>query len=258
MATKDNQGRAALLVGNEGPLASAIADRLRSQGMTVLHGMDGKALLDDADRRGLTPGILVLAFDDASSEPLADLTDDQLMTLVDRQLKTGVAAVRDTLERMREADYGRIVACVPSSGLFGTDRGVAQALIASALTTLIKGVAIGNLDRNICANILSYIAATPATTGLFEDHPILDPSLFAVDMVVPAVTYLTREECALNGEVVSAGAGRFAKVVLSVTLGGFAIPADEEIFAALLPRITDTRSTFAPRTVVDELITIAV
>ena len=134
----------------------------------------------------------------------------------------------------------------------------AQCIAAAGVIALARSLGISNLDRDIRSNIVSYVAATPASEGLFAQHPLLQRELFKIDAILPAITYLAHEACKLTGDAISAGAGRYARMFTSITLGGFDPDIGDDAFESLLPKVMDARSTFAPRTAVDELITIAV
>ena len=254
----DFSGRTALVVGEDGPLTAAIAQRLREQGADARRGADGTALVRDAMNERGRVDILVLANDAPAEGTLLTLTGEESSDIFNRQLKGAIDTVRAALPLMREADYGRIVACVPSTGMFGTDRGVAQCIAAAGVIALARSLGISNLDRDIRSNIVSYVAATPASEGLFAQHPLLQRELFKIDAILPAITYLAHEACKLTGDAISAGAGRYARMFTSITLGGFDPDIGDDAFESLLPKVMDARSTFAPRTAVDELITIAV
>lgn len=250
----DFSGRTAIVLG-DGAIAAAVADRLGYQGAAVLSGAPGAAMVAEAAG---TLDSLVIVLDPPEGSTLPDLDEAEIAAALDRQLNDMLTTVRDAIAAMRESGHGRLVVCVPSAGIFGSDRSAVQCVVGGAAIALTKGIATANLDRDIRANVVSFIAATTGTQGLFRDHPVLLPELFRVEAILPAITYLAHRSCALTGEVISAGAGRFAKVVTSVALGGFDPAVTDDSFAALLPSIMDTRSTFSPRTVVDELITIAV
>jgi NAD(P)-dependent dehydrogenase (short-subunit alcohol dehydrogenase family) len=248
-------GRTAIVLGDDDLLSAGIGERLADQGATV-------SVIDrNSNWSGgatSTPDILVLTLNRVSSATLLEVDDLEVTASIEGQLRRALNAVRAILPLMRDANYGRIVACVPSSGMFGADYGVAQSIAAAGVAALMKGVSQANLDRNIRANVISYIAKTSSAETLFAAHPVLDPDLFEIAAILPAITYVAHESCLLNGETVSAAAGRFAKLFTSVTLGALDPALIDDNFAALLPKVTDMRSTFSPRTVVDELITIAV
>lgn len=246
----------ALILGNGNPVAERAAAQFLTQGATVFSGYDGSALMDQLGDR--SADVLVVALEGKSAGTAAALDPLGVVAALDTMLKPAVDALAVVLPRMRAAGRGRIVFCIPSMGIFGADKEVEQSVAAAALLALGRSVAIGNADSGVVTNMLSYVAATPATETLFKDHPLLDGRIFMVDALIPAITYLAHETCPLQGEVISAAAGRFARLVTMVTLGGFnpAI-ADDEI-VALMPKIMDMRSTISPRSVMDELITVIV
>lgn len=252
----DFTGQSALILGGEdGVLASEIADRLRSQGAAVALRAAADIVAQEVDG---TVDMLVTVLEAPQDDVLGGFGEGALEAYLDRELAGATRAIGTVVAAMRKAGRGRIVCCVPSSAMFGAHRGVAQSIAGAGIAALARSIAIGNLDRGIRANIVSYVAALPATETLFADHPVLDRSLFEVASVLPIVTYLASDGCRLNGETISAGAGRFAKLFTAITLGGFDPAIQDDAIDALMPRIMDTRSTLSPRTVEDELITVVV
>ena len=251
-------GLEAMVAGPDGPFVDAISQRLIAQGARVTQLVDEASMTQWATDDAATVDILILTIDRPSEATLLALDKVEAQFVIQAQLLDMIHLTQSALTRMRSANFGRIVVCIPASSVFGGDQGIGSTIAGAALASLAKSIALGNLDRDIRSNVVSYVAQTPASQSLFDKHPVLNPDLFAVDSILPAITYLAHSSCALNGETISAGAGRFAKLYTSVTLGALDPSIDDERFSDLLPKLSDTRFTFSPRSVIDELITISV
>jgi NAD(P)-dependent dehydrogenase (short-subunit alcohol dehydrogenase family) len=149
-----------------------------------------------------------------------DLADFQMV--VDVHLKGSVNCTKAVWESMRERQYGRIVMTTSSSGLYGnfgqSNYGAAKFALVGFMNTLcLEGHKYG-----IRVNALSPVAATRMTSDLMPEQ-ILD--LLQPEAVTPAVIFMASED-APNRQIIAAGAGGFAKVVIQETPGIF-LPADE-------------------------------
>ncbi len=254
----DFAGLEAVVAGPEGQFVEAISHRLIAQGAGVKRVSDEASMTEWATDDAASVDILILTIDRPSEATLLALDKVEAQSIIEAQLLHLIQLTQSALKRMRSANFGRIVVCIPSKSVFGADQGIGATIAGAALASLAKSIALGNLDRDIRSNVVSYVAQTPASQSLFDEHPVLNPDLFAVESILPAITYLAHSSCALNGETISAGAGRFAKLYTSVTLGALDPSIDDECFCDLLPKLSDTRFTFSPRSVIDELITISV
>lgn len=147
-----------------------------------------------------------------------DLADFQMV--VDVHLKGSVNCTKAVWEHMRERQYGRIVMTTSSSGLYGnfgqSNYGAAKfALIGFMNTLCLEGHKYG-----IRVNALSPVAATRMTEDLMPEQ-ILD--LLQPEAVTPAVVFMAGKD-APNRQIISAGAGGFAKVAIQETPGIFLEP----------------------------------
>jgi NAD(P)-dependent dehydrogenase (short-subunit alcohol dehydrogenase family) len=149
--------------------------------------------------------------------------------------------------RMRAQGHGRIVMTASPSGTYGN---FGQANYASAkmgLVGLARTISVEGAKFDIRANVISPNAATRMTEGLTGE---LGPHM-APDKVAPVVAFLCHESCTLAGEILTAGAGRIARVFVGETAGIFAPSATIEDVAAYCAALAGDTSFTTPRGVPD-------
>ena len=165
-----------------------------------------------------------------------ELSDFQLV--LDVHLKGSVNCTKAVWERMREQQYGRIVMTSSSSGIYGNFGQTNYGAAKMALVGFMNSLALEGEKYGIRVNALAPIAATRMTEDLMtaEVLALLEPA-----SVTPAVIFLASDE-APTRQIVAAGAGVFAKVVIQETPGVFLAPdrRDAEHVASAWERIRDT------------------
>jgi NAD(P)-dependent dehydrogenase (short-subunit alcohol dehydrogenase family) len=151
-----------------------------------------------------------------------DLADFQMV--VDVHLKGSVNCTKAVWEQMREQQYGRIVMTSSSSGIYGnfgqTNYGAAKMGVVGFMNTL----AIEGQKYGIKVNSLAPVAATRMTEDLMPENVL---SLLQPEAVTPAVIFMASED-APTRQIIAAGAGVFAKVVIQETPGVFLPEADRD------------------------------
>ncbi len=149
-----------------------------------------------------------------------DLADFQ--AVVDVHLHGSVNCTKAVWPRMCEQEYGRIILTSSSSGLYGnfgqTNYGTAKMAVVGFMNSLwAEGQKYG-----IRVNTLSPIASTRMTEDIMPSH-ILE--LLQPQAVTPAVIFMASED-APTRQIIAAGAGVYARVVIQETPGVF-LPEDE-------------------------------
>lgn len=164
------------------------------------------------------------------------LSDFQLV--LDVHLAGSVNCTKAVWELMREQQYGRIVMTSSSSGLYGnfgqTNYGAAKMAVVGFMNSL----ALEGGKYGIRVNSLAPIAATRMTQDLMTSEVL---ALLKPEAVTPAVIFLAGED-APTRQILAAGAGVFAKVVVQETPGVF-LPQgrrDAEHIASAWEQISDT------------------
>jgi len=165
-----------------------------------------------------------------------DLAD--FAAVVDVHLHGSVNCTKAVWEKMREQEYGRIVMTTSSSGLYGnfgqTNYGAAKMGLVGFMNSLWQE----GQKYGIRVNALSPIAATRMTEDIIPQH-ILE--MLQPEEVTPAVIFLASED-APNRQIIAAGAGVYARVVIQETPGIF-LPKDQrdaEHVAAAWEQIANT------------------
>lgn len=117
---------------------------------------------------------------------------------------------------MREKNYGRVVSTSSAAGLFGNFGQTNYGAAKMGLVGFTRVIAMEGAKYGVKANVVAPIAATAMSAGLLdaEWERRLKPEL-----VSPAVAWLAHESCPVTGEILSAAAGRVAKIFVAETKG---------------------------------------
>ena len=162
-------------------------------------------------------------------------------------LRGAFNVTRPAYGKMRAQGHGRIVMTSSPSGTYGN---FGQANYSSAkmgLVGLARTISVEGAKFDIKANVVSPNAATRMTEGLTgELGPHMQP-----DKVAPVVAYLCHESCPLAGEILTAGAGRIARVFVGEAAGIFNPAASIEDVAAYAARMAQETQYTIPRGVPD-------
>jgi NAD(P)-dependent dehydrogenase (short-subunit alcohol dehydrogenase family) len=111
---------------------------------------------------------------------------------------------------LRAAGAGRIV-LTTSTGMLGMSGNTAYGVAKGGVLGLARSLAVAGRRHGIRANCIAPAASTRMAGGGAPEMP--------AELVAPMVAYLAHEDCPVSGEVYTAGAGRFARLVLAATPG---------------------------------------
>jgi len=107
---------------------------------------------------------------------------------------------------LREQGYGRVVMTSSSAGRYGQHGLSAYGASKSAVDSLVHTLAGEGASRNIRVNAVSPYALSQMTAAHITGEMA---KVFTPDRVAPLIAWLASEDCALSGEVIVAGGGRF-------------------------------------------------
>ncbi len=170
---------------------------------------------------------------------LNELSYEDFETVLDVHLRGGFHVVREAFPHMTAAGYGRIVMTSSINGLYGKANVVNYAVAKAGLGALAYCAGIEGDASNVKANIILPGAVTRMSAGIdVSAFPPMDP-----DLVAPAVGYLCHEDCAVNGEMMVAVAGRIARAFTLETPGVYRPSWTIEQVAADLDAIRDADTT---------------
>lgn len=158
--------------------------------------------------------------------------------VLDVHLKGSVNCTKAVWEQMRGQQYGRIVMTSSSSGIYGNFGQTNYGAAKMALIGFMNSLALEGQKYGIKVNSLAPIAATRMTEDLMTEEVL---SMLAPASVTPAVIFMASED-APTRQIIGAGAGVFARVVIQETPGVFLREEhrDAEHVAAAWKKIADT------------------
>ncbi|HEU4429871.1 MAG TPA: SDR family NAD(P)-dependent oxidoreductase [Myxococcota bacterium] len=162
-------------------------------------------------------------------------------------LRGAFHVTRPAYQRMRAQGFGRIVMTSSPSGTYGNFGQANYSAAKMGLVGLARTISIEGAKYDVKANVVSPNAATRMTEGLTGE---LGPHM-APEKVAPVVAYLCHESCALAGEILTAGAGRVARVFVGESAGLFNPSVSVEDVADYCARLADDAAFTTPRGVPD-------
>jgi NAD(P)-dependent dehydrogenase (short-subunit alcohol dehydrogenase family) len=146
--------------------------------------------------------------------------------------------------RFVEQEYGRIV-MTTSTGVFGLPNNVGYATAKGGVIGLARSLATAGAACGVKVNCIA-----PAAFTRMAGEGVGAPEM-APELVAPMVAYLAHEECPVNGEIYTAGFGRFARLFVGSTPGYVSTDASVEDVVAHWAEINDERAYSVPRDLTD-------
>ena len=117
--------------------------------------------------------------------------------------------------------YGRVV-LTTSSGLFGLENNLGYAAAKAGVVGLARSATLAGAPHGIKVNLIAPAAQTRmagADPAAAEPARRAGEPYLPSDAVAPMVAFLAHESCPVNGEIYTAGAGRFARLFIASTEG---------------------------------------
>jgi NAD(P)-dependent dehydrogenase (short-subunit alcohol dehydrogenase family) len=210
--------RVALVVGGSGLIGSAVVDRLREEGATVVvasrHATDGGVVLDgrhaESVRRAVDAVIAEHGRIDAlvvSAAPSAQTLDparngdpDQVSEAFDAKALVFLRIANAVAPRMQEAGYGRIVVV---SGQ--------NALITGSITGSVRNAATILIAKNLADSLAgSGVAVNAVNPGVVSEQPETQvrqgvPGQSSPTQIADLIAFLSSPRSAVSGESIAIG-----------------------------------------------------
>jgi NAD(P)-dependent dehydrogenase (short-subunit alcohol dehydrogenase family) len=139
--------------------------------------------------------------------------------------------IRAAWPHMVEQGYGRIVNTT-SSGVFGLPQNLSYATAKGAVIGLTRSLATTSQAHGIRCNLIAPAASTRMADPRGEEPDPTEPRNMRPDLVAPMMAFLAHEDCPVNGEIYTAGAGHFARLFLASTVG-VVVPEGEATIEAV-------------------------
>jgi NAD(P)-dependent dehydrogenase (short-subunit alcohol dehydrogenase family) len=188
-----------------------------------------------------------------------DADAENLERTLDVHLRGTWHTTRAAWPHMVEQGYGRVITTT-STGMFGLADNLAYATAKGALIGFTRSLAVEAASHGIRVNCVAPNAITRPSTSAAKPNittTAMDEARLRVmqtSLVSPMVAYLAHEDCQVNGEILVAGAYRFARWFLAVTPGYRSTaegdPTIEEI-AGHWDQINDEAGYYVPATLQD-------
>lgn len=159
---------------------------------------------------------------------------------------------------MKEQGYGRIITTA-STGMLGLPNNLAYATAKGALIGFTRSLAVAAEGTGILVNCIAPNAVTrpseSSTNNIVQASQMDERRMALMDTthVAPLVALLAHESCEVNGEILVAGANRFARWFLGFTQGWLdetGAPTIEGV-AAHWDEINDPVDYTIPKTLVE-------
>jgi NAD(P)-dependent dehydrogenase (short-subunit alcohol dehydrogenase family) len=141
-----------------------------------------------------------------------------------------------------EQGHGRVV-LTTSTGMLGLPGNTAYGIAKGGVIGLLRSLALAGKKAGISANAIAPAASTRMAG---DGGPDLPPHL-----VAPMAAYLAHESCPANGEIYTAGGGRFARLFLASTEGWLADTPTIESLAAHWDQVNDEAGYTVPASLMD-------
>jgi len=177
-----------------------------------------------------------------------NMTDDEYQLVIDVHLMGTVWVCKAAWPILYEKEYGRIINTT-SAASFGNFGQTNYSGAKAGITGFSKALAQEGSRKNVKVNILAPMARTRMTEELLgpmakDLHP---------ELVTPVVAYCASDECAVSGEVFSAGGGRVARIFWGVTPGIHEAEITGENIRDNLDAIMDTSEMIVASSPADEM-----
>ncbi len=232
-----------------GPAAEVAGEIVTGGGAAISDGSDvsteqGAAAIVEAALDAF--GRIDIVVNNAGIIRWGDLPDvflDDVRRTLDVHLLGSLNVTRAAWPHLVRQGYGRVV-MTTSTGLLGLAGNLAYASAKAGIVGLARNLTLSGARHGILVNLIAPVAATRMGGAEAGDGP---PAM-SPDLVAPMVAVLAHERCPVSGEILVAGAGRFARLLIAATPGWTATdgaPSPEDV-AAHWDQITDEAGYSVP------------
>ena len=211
-----------------------------ANGANVANYAEVEAMVNEAMERWGRVDVLVNNAGILRDKTFAKMELDDFSLVLDVHLAGSVNCTKAVWEHMRERQYGRIVMTSSSSGIYGNFGQTNYGAAKMGLVGFMNSLALEGQKYGIHVNALAPIAATRMTEDLMPPEVL---GLLEPEAVTPAVVFMASEDAPTH-QIIAAGAGVYARVVIQETPGVF-LPQDSrdaEHVAAAWSEIADPGS----------------
>jgi len=180
--------------------------------------------------------------------------DDVMLDTAMAQLRETVLLSRSAMRYMAKQNYGRIVNTSSGSGIFGSEHESIFSAAAGAVIGFTKSLSHEAKGIDVKVNAVAPLRATAQAVDLSPDQISREETTYDARHTSPIMAYLSHESCSLNGELISAGGGRFARIFSSTISGYFNQDAAVSDISDNLRKIMATNHAVIPLRARDEIL----
>jgi len=182
---------------------------------SVATAVGGQAIVAAATRHYGRLDVLIHNAGIVRRAPLTEMTAEDFDAVLDVHLRGAFHVVRSAFPIMCQAGYGRIVLTSSIGGLYGNHAVANYAAAKAGITGLSNVVALEGAEHGVRCNVIVPAAVTRMAEGL--DTSAYPP--MGADLVAPIVGWLAHESCSITGEILTAIAGRAARIAVVESAG---------------------------------------
>jgi NAD(P)-dependent dehydrogenase (short-subunit alcohol dehydrogenase family) len=208
--------------GDDAGPAQQVVDEITAAGgeaiastESVATAVGGQAIVAAAMRHYGRVDILIHNAGIVRRAPLTEMTAEDFDAVLDVHLRGAFHVVRAAFPQMCRAGYGRVVLTSSIGGLYGNHAVANYAAAKAGITGLSNVVALEGAEHGVRCNVIVPAAVTRMAEGL--DTTAYPP--MGADLVAPVVGWLAHESCSITGEILTAIAGRVARIAVVESTG---------------------------------------
>lgn len=228
--------------GADGSPAEQVAAEIRAAGghavacsQSVSTPAGGQAIIDTALQNYGRIHVLIHNAGNVRRAPLRQMSHEDFDAVLDVHLRGAFNVVRPAFPLMCDAGYGRVVLTSSIGGLYGNHDVANYAAAKSGVIGLSNVIALEGAGHGVMSNVLVPAAVTRMADGL--DTSAYPP--MGAELVAPVAGWLAHESCSVTGEILTAIAGRVARVVIAETAGVYQPQWSIEDVGRQIDRIRD-------------------
>lgn len=182
---------------------------------SVATAVGGQAIVGAATQRYGRIDILIHNAGNVRPAPLSEMAAEDFDAVLAVHLRGAFHVLRAAFPTMCQAGYGRIVLTSSIGGLYGNHAVANYAAAKAGIVGLSNVVALEGAEHGVRCNVIVPAAVTRMAEGL--DTSAYPP--MGADLVAPVVGWLAHESCSITGEILTAIAGRVARVAVVESAG---------------------------------------